>query len=91
MGTLLAFTISAISVLILRYIPPNDQVQFPPSLHEPIDSAAMQYGWDHLETNEKEIKANVSTYGNQTPLLVKEDVSIDYPLIAKYLTISNCE
>lgn len=87
-GTLLAFTMVAISVLILRYIPP-DVVPLPPSLQEPIDSVSMQYSWSILETNEKE--ANVGTSGNQKPLVVKEDISIDYPLIAKHLGIGNCE
>ncbi|KAF5186237.1 Cationic amino acid transporter 2, vacuolar [Thalictrum thalictroides] len=36
-GTLLAFTIVAVSILILRYIPP-DQVPLPPSLQESVDS-----------------------------------------------------
>lgn len=36
-GTLLAFTVVAISVLILRYVPP-DEMPLPPSLQESIDS-----------------------------------------------------
>ncbi|PIA54056.1 hypothetical protein AQUCO_00900555v1 [Aquilegia coerulea] len=36
-GTLLAFTIVAVSILILRYIPP-DQVPLPPSLQESVGS-----------------------------------------------------
>lgn len=89
-GTLLAFTIAAISVLILRYIPPN-MVPLPPSLQEPIDSTSVKYDWSHLETNEKDAKANVGTYGKKKPLLVKEDASIEYPLIPKHLAIGNCE
>ncbi|OIW12265.1 hypothetical protein TanjilG_06054 [Lupinus angustifolius] len=41
-GTLLAFTVVAISVLILRYIPP-EEVPLPPSLREPIDSSSTPY------------------------------------------------
>ncbi|KEH25561.1 putative amino acid/polyamine transporter I, cationic amino acid transporter [Medicago truncatula] len=72
-GTLLAFTIASISVLIVRYIPP--------SLQEPIDSESMECGWSHLVTNVKD--------ENKKPLLVKEDVSTDYPLLAKHLAIEN--
>uniref|UniRef100_A0A6N2MNN8 Cationic amino acid transporter C-terminal domain-containing protein n=1 Tax=Salix viminalis TaxID=40686 RepID=A0A6N2MNN8_SALVM len=41
-GTLLAFTMVAISVLILRYVPP-DEVPFPSSLQEIIDSVSLRY------------------------------------------------
>lgn len=85
MGTLLAFTTVAISVLILRYIPP-DVVPLPPSLQEPIE-----YSWSHSETNEKDTEANGATSGNKKPLLVKEDVTIDYPFNCKYLAVENCE
>ncbi|WJX25430.1 Carnitine O-acetyltransferase mitochondrial [Trifolium repens] len=61
-GTLLAFTIAAISVLIVRYIPPIE-VPLPSSLKEPIDSESMEYGWNHLETNENDAM--------QKPLVVK--------------------
>jgi hypothetical protein len=81
-GTLIAFTISAVIVLIVRYIPPVE-VPWPHSRQEPIDSESMECGWSHLETNEND------TY--RKPLIVKEDVSIDYPLIAKYLAIEKCE
>jgi hypothetical protein len=81
-GTLIAFTISAVIVLIVRYIPPVE-VPWPHSRQEPIDSESMEYGWSHLETNEND--------ENQKPLLVKEDVSTDYPLIAQYLAKDKCE
>ncbi|CAN1271996.1 Cationic amino acid transporter 2, vacuolar [Linum perenne] len=41
-GTLLAFTMVAISVLILRYVPP-DEVPVPSSLQETIDSVSLQH------------------------------------------------
>uniref|UniRef100_A0A6N2MNE9 Cationic amino acid transporter C-terminal domain-containing protein n=1 Tax=Salix viminalis TaxID=40686 RepID=A0A6N2MNE9_SALVM len=41
-GTLLAFTMVAISVLILRYVPP-DEVPFPSSLQEIIDSVSLRH------------------------------------------------
>ncbi|KAK7315512.1 hypothetical protein VNO77_34062 [Canavalia gladiata] len=80
-GTLLAFTMVAISVLVLRYIPP-DEVPLSPSLQEPIDSMSTRYSWSSLEKNE-DTEANISASGNKKPLVVKEDVSIGYPLIAK--------
>ncbi|TKY46315.1 Cationic amino acid transporter 2 [Spatholobus suberectus] len=81
-GTLLAFTMVAISVLILRYIPP-DEVPLPPFLQEPIVSASTQYSWSSLEANEEDTKANIGASGSRKPAVVKEDVSVDYPLIAK--------
>ncbi|CAL0317148.1 unnamed protein product [Lupinus luteus] len=61
-GTLLAFIVVAISVLILRYIPP-EEFPLPPSLQEPIDSSSTRY---------------------KKPLVVKDDVSPEDPLIAKH-------
>ncbi|MED6221165.1 Carnitine O-acetyltransferase mitochondrial [Stylosanthes scabra] len=86
-GTLLAFTMVAISVLILRYIPP-DEIPMRPSFQEPIDSGASGYIWNCLETGQKDKEA-VGTSGDRKPLLVKEDVSIEYPLIPKQLAIGN--
>lgn len=76
-GTLLAFTVSAISVLVVRYIPPIE-VSLLPSLQEPIE-----YDWSHLETLKKDAK--------KKPLVVQEDASVDYPLIPKNLAIDTCE
>ncbi|XP_057954370.1 cationic amino acid transporter 4, vacuolar-like isoform X2 [Malania oleifera] len=44
-GTLLAFTTAAISVLILRYVPPNE-VPLPSSLHESTDSMLFLHKMD---------------------------------------------
>ncbi|KAL2327839.1 hypothetical protein Fmac_021266 [Flemingia macrophylla] len=93
-GTLLAFTMVAISVLILRYIPP-DEVPLPPSLQEPIVSASTQYIWCSLEANEQDTKANVGASGSKKPSIVKEDESIDLsliakdPVIGKYIRVGN--
>ncbi|RZC11548.1 Cationic amino acid transporter 2, vacuolar isoform B [Glycine soja] len=81
-GTLLAFTMVAISVLILRYIPP-DEVLLLPSLQEPIVSASTQYSWCSLEANEEDAKTHVGASGSKKPTVFKEDVPIDCPLIAK--------
>ncbi|CAJ1947826.1 unnamed protein product [Sphenostylis stenocarpa] len=80
-GTLLAFTVVAISVLILRYIPPNE-IPFSHSLQEPFDSASTQNSWRSLEANE-DPKAHGGASGSRKTVVVEEDVSIDYPLVAK--------
>ena len=41
-GTLLAFIMAAISVLIIRYVPP-DEVPLPSSLQESIDTVSSRY------------------------------------------------
>ncbi|XP_027351130.1 cationic amino acid transporter 2, vacuolar-like [Abrus precatorius] len=78
-GTLLAFTVVAISVLILRYIPP-DEVPLPPSLLNSIDSVSKKYSLSNVDTD-------VGTSEDTAPLIVNEDVSIDHPLIAKHLAV----
>ncbi|BAU01683.1 hypothetical protein HKW66_Vig0148530 [Vigna angularis] len=79
-GTLLAFTVVAISVLILRYIPPNE-IPLAPSVMEPFVSASTGYSWSRLEANE-DTKAHAGTSHTTIPPTVKEDVPND-PLIAK--------
>ncbi|KAL1214500.1 Cationic amino acid transporter 2, vacuolar [Cardamine amara subsp. amara] len=64
-GTLLAFTMVAISVLILRFVPPDEQ-PLPSSLQERIDSVS-----DHIGT---------SSSSQQQPLIFKNDASIDIPV-----------
>ncbi|CAN1271998.1 Cationic amino acid transporter 2, vacuolar [Linum perenne] len=49
-GTLLAFTMVAISVLILRYVPP-DEVPVPSSLQETIDSVSLQHHTLSMKTS----------------------------------------
>ncbi|KAK7336301.1 hypothetical protein VNO77_16837 [Canavalia gladiata] len=80
-GTLLAFTMVAISVLILRYIPP-DEVPLPPSLMDSIASVAKQYSLSSED-------ANVGISENQKPLIVKQGACIDYPLIINCLSVGN--
>ncbi|MED6221088.1 Carnitine O-acetyltransferase mitochondrial [Stylosanthes scabra] len=86
-GTLLAFTIVAISVLILRYIPPDD-VPLPDSLQEPILSVSERCIWSGLETTEKDNVA-VDSSGKHKCLAVKEDISAEDPFISKYLSAGN--
>lgn len=89
MGTLLAFTMVAVSVLILRYIPPAE-VPLPP-FEDSIDSVSSRNRWISDETNEKYVDSNVGVSEDTQPLVIKEDVSTDYPLISQHLAIGNCE
>ncbi|XP_011624287.1 cationic amino acid transporter 2, vacuolar isoform X2 [Amborella trichopoda] len=52
-GTLLAFTVVAISILILRYVPP-DEVPLPLSLQDSIDSVAFRYNKKEIDGNNPE-------------------------------------
>lgn len=73
MGTLLAFTMVAISVLILRFVPP-DEVPLPSSLQAAIDSVSLRYS-NVIGTEETDVEVS---NGAQ-----KGDISAEYPLIAK--------
>ncbi|KAK9986846.1 hypothetical protein SO802_031797 [Lithocarpus litseifolius] len=74
-GTLLAFTMVAISVLILRYVPP-DEVPLPSSLQGSIDSVSLEYGRSGQGSNGERSKVKVGTsMDDDKPLLVKEDAS----------------
>ncbi|KAJ6693907.1 hypothetical protein OIU85_004673 [Salix viminalis] len=81
-GTLLAFTMVAISVLILRYVPP-DEVPFPSSLQEIIDSVSLRYstGCQNVTKEKSGFYAGTSTESN-LPLLGKA-TAIEYPIIVK--------
>ncbi|KAJ0657384.1 putative amino acid/polyamine transporter I, cationic amino acid transporter [Helianthus annuus] len=81
-GTLLAFTMVAISVLILRYVPP-DEVPLPSSLQAAIDSVSLRYS-SIITTEETDVevshgRAGVSGKKNNQ----KGEISAEYPLIAK--------
>ncbi|GAB4834080.1 Carnitine O-acetyltransferase mitochondrial [Ancistrocladus abbreviatus] len=74
-GTLLAFTMVAISVLILRYVPP-DEVPLPSSLQESIDTVSLRYAdspQDVAVSKDKDTQA----------LLEKGAASLGFPLIIK--------
>ncbi|KAK4581410.1 hypothetical protein RGQ29_024885 [Quercus rubra] len=74
-GTLLAFTMVAISVLILRYVPP-DEVPLLSSLQGSIDSESLEYGRSGQGSNGEKSKVKVGTsMDDDKPLLVKEDAS----------------
>ncbi|PON33363.1 Amino acid/polyamine transporter [Parasponia andersonii] len=89
-GTLVAFTMVAISVLILRYVPP-DEVPLPPSLEESIDNFSLQNGGSSHKSDGKDPKAIIVGSSNDStkPLLDQVDISVEIPLIAKHLHIGN--
>ncbi|KAG8472193.1 hypothetical protein CXB51_036381 [Gossypium anomalum] len=73
-GTLLAFTMVAVSVLILRYVPP-DEVPLPSSLQESIDSYMLRHNSDAQMINgENPAK---SPGGPCLPLLGEKNVAVD--------------
>lgn len=83
-GTLLAFTMVAISVLILRYVPP-DEVPLPSSLQESIDTVSSRYnsGSSH-EIEEETPKDHIGSSKESIQLLLgKADKPIAHPLIPK--------
>ncbi|XP_060177162.1 cationic amino acid transporter 2, vacuolar-like [Lycium barbarum] len=83
-GTLLAFTMVAISVLILRYVPP-DEVPLPSSFQEAIDSVGLRRsGCSSSSSSDIDVestKGPAVTAGDSTPLLV--EISVGHPLVEK--------
>jgi cationic amino acid transporter 1 len=84
-GTLLAFTMVAVSVLVLRYAPP-DEVPLPSSLQEYIDSVSLKYSTISKTSDNGE----TSTDNTTSPLLGQNHKVGNYPTILKqaqeYLT-----
>ncbi|GJY08952.1 cationic amino acid transporter 2, vacuolar-like protein [Tanacetum coccineum] len=82
-GTLLAFTMVAISVLILRYVPP-DEVPLPSSLQAAIDSVSLRYSSIiSTEETDVEISKDVTGVSGEKDQLKKGEISAESPLIAK--------
>ncbi|TYI02386.1 hypothetical protein ES332_A11G263700v1 [Gossypium tomentosum] len=80
-GTLLAFTVVAISILILRYAPP-EEVPLPSSLQQFIDSVRKQLDDDSQSMERKEF--NDVDIVEQSPSQSDHgEASIQYPLIEK--------
>ncbi|XP_042387713.1 cationic amino acid transporter 2, vacuolar-like isoform X1 [Zingiber officinale] len=82
-GTLLAFTIVAVSILILRYVPPSE-VLLPSFLQQSIDSVSFHH---NFQNNGEEADSSGIICSNQdqddgTSQEVSKESS-DYPLIAK--------
>ncbi|CAI9102709.1 OLC1v1001018C1 [Oldenlandia corymbosa var. corymbosa] len=80
-GTLLAFTMVAISVLILRYVPP-DVVPLPPSFQDAIESVAVHYssasGGGAINVENTKIRMSTN---EKSPLLVCKHASADHPIL----------
>ncbi|KAI3705394.1 hypothetical protein L1987_75631 [Smallanthus sonchifolius] len=84
-GTLLAFSMVAISVLILRYVPP-DEVPLPSSFQAAIDSVSLRYSniISTQETDVEVINGQTGVSGEKNERLhQKGEISAKYPLIAK--------
>jgi cationic amino acid transporter 1 len=86
-GTLLAFTTAAVSVLILRYVPP-DEVQLPSSLHESIDSMSSRLSGDIKEVNCDNVKDPAGSCHSNN-LHDKGDALLGYPLIENKVAQGN--
>ncbi|XVF56810.1 hypothetical protein PTKIN_Ptkin06aG0150300 [Pterospermum kingtungense] len=80
-GTLLAFTVVAISILILRYAPPN-KVPLPSSLQEYIDSVRMQFDAENLGTERKPFD-DADIVKQSSHQFEDGEASNQYPLIQK--------
>ncbi|XP_012070384.1 cationic amino acid transporter 4, vacuolar [Jatropha curcas] len=83
-GTLLAFTAVAVSVLILRYVPP-DEVPLPSSLHESFGTLSTQSG-DIQEVAILNFKDYVNHSDNSQHLIDNGGRSIARPLLQKQIT-----
>lgn len=86
-GTLLAFTMVAASVLILRYVPP-DEMPLPSSFQDSIDSLSLKYSSTKEidEDNPEDLSGPSDKGSNLVQLLLgKEEASAGYPLIPKQL------
>lgn len=83
-GTLLAFTAAAVSVLILRYVPPNE-VPLPSSLEWCIDSESLGFISDMKKIESANLQEAIEASGGNQHLLANQEASIEYPLIEKQI------
>lgn len=88
MGTLLAFTTVAVSVLILRYVPP-DETPLPSSLQESIESVSLKYGDNIMESDSRNIQSPSSCECDDRYSHDKGDTQLVRPLIWKGPTQGN--
>ena len=88
MGTLLAFTMVACSVLILRYIPP-DEVPLTPSHQETINSVLSRHrSTQKIDEENSKVCVGTSNEASQ-PLIAKVGASAD-PVILKGVAQGRC-
>ncbi|XP_073286797.1 cationic amino acid transporter 2, vacuolar-like [Primulina huaijiensis] len=83
-GTLLAFTMVAISVLILRYVPP-DKVPLLAHFQEAIDSVSLRYSNNNCPGNAdvEHTKDHAISPESSVPLLADKEISVEYPFLEK--------
>ena len=80
-GTLLAFTTVAISLLIIRYVPPTE-VPLPSSIQDSIDAVTLRYsGFTEDVGTSKDIAE---------PLLDKVTIK-DFPVLLKQVADGSCK
>lgn len=87
MGTLLAFTTVAVSVLIIRYVPP-DEVPIPSSLLSSVDPLVSHSGGD-TEEDRAMSSVDLSNYYENNHLRDKSEVLLGHPLIIKEVAKGN--
>ncbi|CAK8542892.1 unnamed protein product [Lathyrus sativus] len=80
-GTLLAFTTVPLSVLIIRYVPPNE-VPIPASLLTSVDPLLNQSSGDITTTS----PVDLASYFDNSHLHDKPDARLEHPLIIKEVT-----
>lgn len=88
-GTLFAFTTAALSVLILRYVPP-DEVPLSSALKESITSASLQSGRNIQESDSENPPLPADSSKDDSQYLHEiGEASLGYPLIQKGLSQGN--
>lgn len=91
LGTLLAFTMVAISVLVLRYVPPME-VPFPPSFQKAIDSVSLQHVFSYYPESVIVENAKVCSINPEmAPLLASKESPIPYLLSVKPESMCSCK
>ncbi|BBH06955.1 cationic amino acid transporter 2, partial [Prunus dulcis] len=90
-GTLFAFTTAAVSVLILRYVPP-DEVPLSSSLQESIKSVSLRFGPNIQESDSKNLQnPSGSSENNSRYLHEIGEASFGYPLIQKSISQASAQ
>lgn len=87
-GTLLAFTMVAVSLLIIRYVPP-DVMPLPLSLQGSTDTLSLQISRDAQVIRKGKTKVSTSKDGTQ-PLLGKKRAAVDHHVIEKQEAQGSC-
>ncbi|KAI4301023.1 hypothetical protein L6164_034342 [Bauhinia variegata] len=87
-GTLLAFTTASVSVLILRYVPP-DEVPIPSSLQTSLDPVSLDFGVDVKKEEDRSINpVDADDYGENSRQHLHDEAEtlLGHPLIIKEAT-----